>query len=1553
MKTIKALTWMFGVLFVGSASAQQMCGATQVGSFWDDDVLNFSDIEACDGQSYKTTRNGLGIERYCVTETGPNGQVGCPIFPDSFRVGITYVFGTGRTELNCIYDRTLDSPCAVGEFQGNECIIDNTFACRKSIEECTLVGNPIDYKYGVKHESKLDYSSGGEFPLTILRRYRSDASLTEAWKFNFSGVDDRELFFPGDGEPGTVIAVKSADGSVEVFESFTSDSDVVATFEPITNGWRYISANDQVQEFDLLGRLVYIENIEGQSISYVYDELSVSVTDDFGRSLVVTNNILGQPVAVRLPNGQSITYSYSSAGLLEFVNYPDGSSLQYHYDENRLSGITDERGVRYANFAYDSSGKAVLTEHIGGVGQYTFSYDQSVSTVTNPLGKVTEHEFIEIQGAPKRSRTGRLASEHCGASASSYDYDGRGFVASEIDWQGNRREYLRDSRGLSTQTIFAEGTPEQQVLSTQWHGQYRIPEVITEPGRQTTYTFTPYENPNYTKKTVSDLNTGEFREWSYTYNDFGQLTFVDGPRDDVTDQTSIAYYDCDFGAECGQVQSVTNGLGHTVTYDSYDEHGYPTQFTDANGIVTTMTYDLRQRLASTAIDGFTTIIDYDPTGEVSRVTQPDGTYLAFVRDDANRLIGTSDGQGNRIEWTLDNAGNRVAERFVDPAGQIRKSLQYQYDELSRMRGMVYAHGGVYSYEFDANGNQIKQVDPSSRESRAQFDALDRIIKDIDAISGETTYSYDARDNLISVTDPEGIVTAYQYSGFDELQLENSADSGTTNFVYDKAGNIQQKTDARGVTATFEYDALNRLTSIAYPDSSENVSYEYDQGINGVGRLTRISDVSGSTEYAYDGRGNITQVIQIVSGQTYTLSYRYNGANRLTGMTYPDGRDVSITYDSSGRVLAMSGVSDAESEVLATDIERLPFGPIVSMTMGNGIERTRTYDQDYRVTNLEDGSILSRNYGYSPVNNIIAITDGVTPAASQFFDYDNLDRLTFATGDYGEQTFTYDGVGNRLSLLDEASGGSNASAYVYEPASHRLSSIVGGRIFTYDAAGNSLNNGEATFTYSDRNRMNSVLVDGVTTTYLHNALGQRVSKARGDVVTHYIYDLGGRLIAEADGSSGLVQVAYAYLDGEPLVMWRDDSAEPTTPGVVIPTNPIDTVSTSGPSFMWDADPTADEYQVIVHDRFLNERVLNERYFASDVCVNDVCTITPDVALNFSVNHFWRIRGRNAQGWGEWTDPIRFDYLDDIPDPVTPNAPISSTDLASPVFEWQDVGNALEYQVLIYDRFLQTQVFNDRVNSVDVCSASTCTLIPQGVTLNYSPNHFWRVRARNSGGWSQWTDPIRFDYVDAIPEPISSVSPIGDITTSEPSYVWQDVGNAIEYQVLIHDRFLRETVFNERLLASEVCSAGNCSNTPQGIALNFSANHFWRIRARNSGGWNEWSDPIRFNYLDIPPAAPAAIGPTGTLTTANPMYEWTPEDNALEYQLIIRDQVLQTIIYNERHVGSEVCSETVCGVTPTTATLSDGNNHFWRVRGMNSGGWGEWMSVQRFNVDTGGR
>ena len=59
----------------------------------------------------------------------------------------------------------------------------------------------------------------------------------------------------------------------------------------------------------------------------------------------------------------------------------------------------------------------------------------------------------------------------------------------------------------------------------------------------------------------------------------------------------------------------------------------------------------------------------------------------------------------------------------------------------------------------------------------------------------------------------------------------------------------------------------------------------------------------------------------------------------------------------------------------------------------------------------------------------------------------------------------------------------------------------------------------------------------------------------------------------------------------------------------------------------------------------------------------------------------------------------------------------------------------------------------------------------------------------------------------------------------------------------------------------------------------------------------------------------------------------------------------INYNVSHDGSELCSELNYSVTPFNSSILVGKNHFWRVRGKNSIGWGEWISVQRFDISAG--
>src|SRR5262249_22013883 len=149
------------------------------------------------------------------------------------------------------------------------------------------------------------------------------------------------------------------------------------------------------------------------------------------------------------------------------------------------------------------------------------------------------------------------------------------------------------------------------------------------------------------------------RTWAYTYDSYGRVLTEDGPRTDVSDVTTYAYYTCTSGDNCGQLHTVTDSLDHVTTFNTYSANGQPLTVIDENNVVTTFAYDSRQRLVSTSKSGETTTYSYWPTGLLKRITLPDGSYVENTYDGAHRLVQMVDGDGNKVSYVLDAMGNRT------------------------------------------------------------------------------------------------------------------------------------------------------------------------------------------------------------------------------------------------------------------------------------------------------------------------------------------------------------------------------------------------------------------------------------------------------------------------------------------------------------------------------------------------------------------------------------------------------------------------------------------------------------------------------------------------------------------------------------------------------------------------------------------------------------------------------------------------------------------------------------------------------------------------------
>lgn len=1013
---------------------------------------------------------------------------------------------------------------------------------------------------------RLYQQDGGEVPADVqIISYRDQPNVSyHEWNVEglpylnidtrFNGMTLGRLKMPSGR---TLTYTKTASSN-----SWARYSDKDGVLDDNGTGFQFTSPNGTVYQFDSEGRLTSKTYRNGQTHTVTYPTSTKAViTDSFGRSaefyyedipLTITSSTRVITKFID-PAGNEYRYEHDNKGYITKAIYPDETPIdwsdnpfkEYVYDDRTytkvLTGIIDENGEQYASYGYDAKSRATSTEHAGGAIKAAINYldgtnvgettadESSVKfyrDAANYREAVYHHKVFN--GVNKITKLEQKPCVDCVVGDYTYDYDENGFLSQATSPEGDITKYTYNLRGLLESKTEAFGTTEERTVTTSWHSNYKLPLTIDEPQRLTTYSYDT--NGNLLSRSVKDKTTNDTRAVSYTYNALGQVLTVDGPRTDVSDITTYEY------DASGNLTKIINALNQETVITSHDAHGKPLSITDPNGTVTTLTYHPRGWLTSVTTDGDSTTYDYDNVGQLTSVTMANGVVLHYEYDAAHRLTAIVDAVGNRIEYTLDNYGNRTRTDIKDSSGTINSYAEQVYNDLGQLKQALGANNQVNEFDYDAEGKPTQNEDALDNPTTQHFDSLDRLQKVVDPALGETEFDYDNQDRLTSVTDATDKTTSYQYNAFGDVLSVTSPDTGTTSMTYDSAGNVLTTTDARNITATYSYDALNRVTNIDYPGTAEDLSFNYDSivGANtssqsyGIGRLSSITDESGSTSYEYDAKGQLVNETRTVNGINFNTGYAYDAAGLITQVTYPSGRTVDYQRNTLGQVTSMTTTASGQTQTIANTISYLPFGPLTDLTYGNGKVLTQSFDQDYRLTSKNTTGLYQLGYGYTPRNNIDAITDALDSTKNQTFDYDALARLTDASGQYGIQSYSFDAIGNRLSKTQDGI----IENYTYSTTNHRLESVETTNL-TYDAIGNTLTKGDLTFTYNQVGRLATASKTGMNASYTYNAQGQRVKKAVSNgtttVITLYHYDQGVQLIAETDGQGNLLK-EYLYLDG---------------------------------------------------------------------------------------------------------------------------------------------------------------------------------------------------------------------------------------------------------------------------------------------------------------------------------------------------------------------------------------------------------------------------------------
>lgn len=282
---------------------------------------------------------------------------------------------------------------------------------------CDSVGNPVHPGTGNKSTIESDYNFAS---FNFIRYYNSqqnklDRNIGIQWRHSYSA----RLVLNSSATPPITFAERP-DGQTIFFRLngglWVGDGDISdELIEVHGSGWQLITSDDTIETYNTAGKLLSIASRDGRTQTLGYDANGrlITVTDDVGRALGFTYDGSSRIQTMTDPAGGVFQYSYDTTGNLTSVTYPDGKTRTYHYNEqaytsnanlpNALTGITDENGVRYATYTYDTQGRAVVTEHAEGADRHVLGYstDGSNTIVTDPLGSQYTHYFQTILGVAK------------------------------------------------------------------------------------------------------------------------------------------------------------------------------------------------------------------------------------------------------------------------------------------------------------------------------------------------------------------------------------------------------------------------------------------------------------------------------------------------------------------------------------------------------------------------------------------------------------------------------------------------------------------------------------------------------------------------------------------------------------------------------------------------------------------------------------------------------------------------------------------------------------------------------------------------------------------------------------------------------------------------------------------------------------------------------------------------------------------------------------------------------------------------------------------------
>ncbi len=585
--------------------------------------------------------------------------------------------------------------------------------------------------------------------------------------------------------------------------------------------------------YDLNNNIQSVTNPKGYATTFDYDELNrnTKVTDVKGKETVIAYDAEGNILSIKDRNAAITANKYDELNrLIEVINAESGLT-NYKYD--KLENLTEVKNPNgdTTKFKYDALYR--LTEKVDALENITaFDYDLAGNLLkeTDANKHATSYAYDKIYRL--------LEIQNPELETKKYAYDENGNVKSFTDPKKNTYSFTYDELDRLTESY----NPLLTNKKYEYDQVGNLLALIDENGHTDKYV---YDNLN---RLTHQIDAEGF-ETKFKYDRNSNLTEVIDANSNPTNYN----YD-----ELDRLVEEINAESETTKYE-YDNEANIIGEIAPDSVVKGYGYDKIYRLTQVIEDknglNAQTEYKYDPNGNLTKITDPNGHATDFEYDELNRQIREVNAIGHTWSYKYDAVGNKLTR--TDANGQ---QTGYSYYPDNQLANISY-QSSVISFQYDANNNRSLMTD-SLGSSEWEYDQLNRPISVNDSLDRSLTYEYDNVGNTTKVKYPDSSEVKYGYLKNDWLKDTNIASLGgsnsSINYSRDNVGNVLNITNSNNTSSAYSYNKVYRPTNIKNYEVSGKVNSEFIYQYNNVGLRTNVTENYAwrtpsqiNSDYTYD------------------------------------------------------------------------------------------------------------------------------------------------------------------------------------------------------------------------------------------------------------------------------------------------------------------------------------------------------------------------------------------------------------------------------------------------------------------------------------------------------------------------------------------------------------------------------------------------------------------------------------------------------------------------------------------------------------------------------